>query len=292
MQWRAMLALSRRVAAPEGADRRNSGGGQNAHTQADVVLPMTDPNRARAVLAQLNRQAIVSVLTASSLLLVTAYVLGQRLGLSESYVGKTMLLFSVVVIWLGAYLPDHLPHARLGLANQVTLGRLALTALLGGLLGEVPVTIAGTAAAVAAMVLLLDGLDGWLARRGGWASAFGARFDMETDALLVLLMAALTWQLDKAGAWVLLSGAMRYLFVAAVVALPWLGRPLPASRRRKTVCVLQVLFLLFALTPFLMRPWSAVLAAAGLWLLCYSFLLDIIWLLRQVPPSKQGVDWQ
>ena len=38
------------------------------------------------------------------------------------------------------------------------------------------------------------------------ASAFGARFDMETDALLLLVLAALAWQFDKAGAWVLASG--------------------------------------------------------------------------------------
>jgi phosphatidylglycerophosphate synthase len=229
----------------------------------------------------LYREAIVSVFAAASLLLVTAFVLGQRLGLGEGYVVKTMLLFSVAVTWLGVYLPDHLPHARLGPANQVTLLRLALTALLGGLLGETPAAVAGTAVALAALVLLLDGIDGWLARRGGSASAFGARFDMETDALLLLLMAVLAWRLDKAGAWVLLSGAMRYLFVAAAVVLPWLRRPLPESRRRKTVCVLQILSLLIALTPYLPRPWSEAVAAAGLLLLGYSFLVDIVWLSRQ-----------
>ena len=40
----------------------------------------------------------------------------------------------------------------------------------------------------------LDGVDGWLARRSGIASAFGARFDMEIDALLILVLAVLAWR--------------------------------------------------------------------------------------------------
>jgi phosphatidylglycerophosphate synthase len=103
---------------------------------------------------------------------------------------------------------------------------------------------------------------------------------METDALLILLMAALAWQLEKAGAWVLLAGLMRYLFVAAAIIWPWLSSPLPPSRRRKTVCVLQVLSLLIILAPAVAQPWSNIFAVGGLLLLCYSFAVDIIWLRR------------
>ena len=39
------------------------------------------------------------------------------------------------------------------------------------------------------LLLALDGLDGWAARRQGLVSAFGARFDMEVDALLILALA-------------------------------------------------------------------------------------------------------
>ena len=88
------------------------------------------------------------------------------------------------------------------------------------------------------------------------------------------------------GAWVMLSGAMRYLFVAAGLVLPWLRGALPPSRRRKTVCVLQVLSLWLALAPFVPPPWSGGLAAAGLALLCYSFLVDIVWLSSQAGHSK------
>src|SRR5207344_2274781 len=85
----------------------------------------------------------------------------------------------------------------------------------------------------------LDGVDGWLARRTRMASAFGARFDMETDVFLVLALSVLAWQYGKAGAWVLLCGLMRYFFVAAGRLWPWLQGPLAPSFRGKTICVVQ-----------------------------------------------------
>ena len=70
--------------------------------------------------------------------------------------------------------------------------------------------------------MALNGADGWVARRTRTASAFGARFDMETDALLILVLSALVWRMEKAGAWVIASGLMRYAFVAAAIAWPWM----------------------------------------------------------------------
>ncbi len=72
-----------------------------------------------------------------------------------------------------------------------------------------------TAARAAAALLLLAGRGGWLARRLGAASAFGARFDMEVDAAMVLALSLLVLAAGQAGTFVLASGAMRYLFVAA-----------------------------------------------------------------------------
>ena len=89
-----------------------------------------------------------------------------------------------------------------------------------------------------AVALSLDAVDGWLARRLGLASRFGARFDLEIDALLLLILALLVWQADRVGAWVLVIGLLRYAFVAAGLARgPGCATPLPPSRRRQTVCV-------------------------------------------------------
>ncbi|MEE4298051.1 MAG: CDP-alcohol phosphatidyltransferase family protein, partial [Pseudomonadales bacterium] len=79
------------------------------------------------------------------------------------------------------------PHATLGLCNGVTLVRLGLSsALIAPLFADA----SGWALiAVALTALALDGLDGWLARREDRVSAFGARFDMEVDAALGLVLA-------------------------------------------------------------------------------------------------------
>jgi len=196
----------------------------------------------------------------------------------------------------------HHPFPSFGPANQVTLLRAFLVAIVAGLIGEPSLpgagwTVAGfigepslpsagwIVAGAAVVATMLDGVDGWLARRTGMASAFGARFDMETDALLIQVLAILAWQYGKAGPWVLISGLLRYLFVAAGWVLPWIQRPLFPSFRRKTICVVQIVGLILTILPPIVPPASEWLAAASLAALAYSFLVDTFWLWRQAPAS-------
>ncbi len=166
-------------------------------------------------------------------------------------------------------------------ADWVTTGRAALVALLAGLVGEAAAaTFAAAATGTAIVAASLDGVDGWLARRTGQANAFGARFDMEVDALLILVLSILAWQLGKAGVWVLLSGLMRYAFIGAAIVWPWLAGPLPPSRRRQAICVVQVVGLIVAVAPNIRPPTSTAAAAVALAALAYSFLVDILWLYR------------
>jgi len=168
-----------------------------------------------------------------------------------------------------------------GAANSVTLVRAALTVLLVALLGTAPTpALAWLLVALGTAGVALDGVDGALARRRNEASSFGARFDMETDALLILVLAALVFQHGKAGPWILAAGLLRYVFVAASWALPWLGAALPPSRRRQGVCVVQIVSLLGALAPIVVPPWSTALALAGLAALVWSFAVDVVWLAR------------
>jgi phosphatidylglycerophosphate synthase len=169
-----------------------------------------------------------------------------------------------------------------GAANAVTLARGVLALDLLALLGSPPSPVlAWSIVALALVALVLDGVDGSVARRRGETSAFGARFDMETDALLILVLAALAWSHGKAGPWILLAGALRYLFVAASLVLPWLAAPLPPSRRRQTVCVVQIASLILCLAPFVAPPASAAIGLAGLVALLGSFAADVAWLARR-----------
>ncbi|PZF94244.1 CDP-alcohol phosphatidyltransferase family protein, partial [Micromonospora deserti] len=171
----------------------------------------------------------------------------------------------------------------LGPADRVTLAR----AVLVGAVTALVVDAAGRATPVELLVVLtavalaLDAVDGWVARRTGTVSALGARFDMEVDAFLILVLSLHVAPL--VGGWVFAIGAMRYAFVAAGWALPWLRRPLPARYWRKVVAAAQGVLLLVAAGGVLPPRWAAVVAAVALALLVESFGRDVRWLWRHRP---------
>jgi phosphatidylglycerophosphate synthase len=203
-------------------------------------------------------------------------IAGPRLQLSETYPLKAAALFAAMVAIMVGAVGEHHPFARFGAANHVTMIRSMLVALVASLIGE-PETRPVAAAAVAATAVMaaLDGVDGWLARRSRMASRFGARFDMETDALLIMVMSLLVWRHGKAGAWILLGGLMRYAFGAIGWLLPWMARPLMPTRRGQTVAVCHLVGLTVALTPIVPAPLSAVAAGVTLAVLTWSFAVDV-----------------
>jgi phosphatidylglycerophosphate synthase len=70
-------------------------------------------------------------------------------------------------------------------------------------------------------------------------------------------------------------GLMRYLFVAAGKALPWLNGRLTPTFRGKTVAVVQMGALSFVLAPFVPPLLSMPVAAVALALLIWSFGVDV-----------------
>jgi phosphatidylglycerophosphate synthase len=233
---------------------------------------MTDGLRRRAAAVQLIGLAFVIVL---------AWAARAELPLSGLYALKSAAWFVVIATLAVVFVSDEThPFSRMGPANQVTTARAVFVALVVGAIGEQSsAALAGAAAGAGLTVTFLDGVDGWLARRSRMASRFGARFDMEVDALLIMALAVLTWQSGKAGPWVLLSGLLRYAFVAAAWVLPRMRKTLPVSRRRQTICVIQLGGLILALVPFVVPPLSELIAGAALVALIYSFAIDTMWLL-------------
>jgi phosphatidylglycerophosphate synthase len=183
-----------------------------------------------------------------------------------------------VGVAIAALQRGHYPHATLGVCNVVTLVRLGLTSTLVAPL--VADASSWAVIAVALVALALDGLDGWLARREGRESSFGARFDMEVDAALGLILAWNAWAAGTVGVWVLLLGLPRYVFLAAARPLPWLSAPLPDSFRRKAVCVLQIAALVVLQVPGLPAFAATGIAAFAALALFGSFGRDVLWLWR------------
>lgn len=167
-----------------------------------------------------------------------------------------------------------------GWANRATLVRAALVILLASLAPFTPelgnwIWLYGS---LCLLALILDGVDGAVARATRSTTAFGARFDLELDALFILGLCVAVLAQEKAGPWVLALGLMRYAFVAAGHYLHFLERPLPDSFRRKTVCVWQIVTLMIAILPVTSTSFATTTLAIALALLCYSFFTDLRWL--------------
>ncbi len=129
------------------------------------------------------------------------------------------------------------PAGEFGWANRVTTVRFALVLLLGAFGPATPGWLLAAALGVAAA---LDVADGFIARRYGLSSEFGAAFDIETDALLTLIAEAQLWQRGRAGAWILIPGLLRYAYVLALAIVPATAGHVRSSRfaRRAFVALL------------------------------------------------------
>ncbi|MFL6099756.1 MAG: CDP-alcohol phosphatidyltransferase family protein [Actinomycetales bacterium] len=160
-------------------------------------------------------------------------------------------------------------------ADYVTLARAALV---GGVAALVADAFAGQPhlgplVGLAAVALALDAVDGQVARRTRTASALGARFDMEVDALLILLLSA--YVARSLGGWVLLIGLARYLLLAAGSLWPWLRRPTPPRYWAKVVAATQGVTLTVVASGLLPHVVAVLVMTAALGLLAESFLNQV-----------------
>ena len=170
------------------------------------------------------------------------------------------------------------PTERLGPAGWVTLARATLALGVAALAADsfvrqMPVALLVVLAAVA---LVLDYVDGEVARRTGTVSELGGRLDGEVDAFLILALSV--YVAPIAGVWVLAIGAARYVFLAAGWALPWMRAQLPRRDWRKTVAATQGVMLAVAAADVLPPPLVGVALAIALLMLAESFGRDVLWL--------------
>ena len=227
-------------------------------------------------------------------LLALLGTLSATVGLSA--VGWTVgaLCGAVLGVTLMAALVRH-DAPGIGPAGRVTLVRAEMTCAVAALtadsfFGHTPVAILVGLTAVA---LLLDAVDGRVARRTGTVTPLGARFDMEVDAFLIAVLSV--YVAPAAGAGVLAIGAMRYVYVAAGWALPWLRRPTPPRYWAKVVAAVQGVVLAVVAADLLPAPASRTAVAGALVLLVESFGRDVLWQWRHrrdtpaVPAARRVV---
>lgn len=175
---------------------------------------------------------------------------------------------------------------RLSPADLVTLIRVMIACAVAALVVESWLGQAVTAPLVwlALVALVLDAVDGRVARVTRRSTGFGARFDGEADAFLLLVLSAHV--AASHGWWVLAIGVARYAFWAAGFVWPWLRASLPRRDWRKVVTAVQGIVLVVAAADVAPRPAVALALVAALVLLTESFGRDVLWLVRRRPAAR------
>jgi phosphatidylglycerophosphate synthase len=206
------------------------------------------------------------------------------LAILDSTVGLTsagVTLAALTALAVAGALALGLRRARpavLGAANLVTLTRASLVVGVAGLLPVPDDPARWTLVGLASVALLLDLVDGRVARATGGVTALGARFDMETDALLIgLLSVEVVVQYGGSAGWVLLIGAARYLLWLAERTAPWLRAATPPRPWAKVVAAVQGVLLTLACARLLPAGPMLILLAVGLVLLAESFGWQLRW---------------
>lgn len=197
-----------------------------------------------------------------------------------------LLLLSTVLLWFTGLLPLlFIPVAAsfllffiwqarseghwnffLEAANLVTIFRLLVLWLLLWKFALVPPLALGL---LAILVLCLDGLDGYLARKYQTSSVFGEYLDMETDAFYVLGLSVILYELEYFNAWILGIGLLRYSYFLVLrnVKAPAQKEARIYFARLVAVILMATMGACFILPPIIHQP--AMIIASGLVL--YSF---------------------
>jgi phosphatidylglycerophosphate synthase len=179
---------------------------------------------------------------------------------------------------------------RLGVADWVTLARATLAVGVAALIAdsfEQPAAVA-MLVTLAVVALVLDAVDGWVVRRTGTATPFGANFDGEVDAFLILVLSV--YVARSTGGWVLAIGAARYAFFAAGWLLPWMREQLPPRYWRKFAAATQGITLTVAAADVLPPALTQAVLLVALALLSESFGRDVawLWIRRDVSHSRMA----
>ena len=219
------------------------------------------------VVGLIGQLAVLSVVAGTVGLGATGWLVGIACGL----VTAALLMHGLTRSGVGA----------LGAANRVTLTRATLVGGVTALVADAFVGPASVAAIVglAVVALVLDGVDGWVARRTETVSALGARFDMEVDAFLILVLS--TYVAQSVGPWVFAIGAARYAVWAVGWVLRWMRTPVPPRYWRKPVAAIQGIVLTAAVADLLPGVAITVAIAVAVVLLAESFGRDVVWQWRR-----------
>jgi phosphatidylglycerophosphate synthase len=229
---------------------------------------------------------VSSVFFVGLLFLYARYVLLQRMWITDHITRWIFagILTLFIIIWriLIAFLnePQKLPDVYFpGLANYLTIFRGLLICELAGFIFLIPPEgrLGWIPGSLYIAVLMIDCLDGYVARLRSETSIFSEFLDRDFDALGTLIGVILAAHYAKVPDWYVIVGVAYYVFTSGGWLRKKTGRPLyplPTSRYRRYISVLQSVFIATAILPLPRFPEVKLLAILLMVLILASFLRD------------------
>jgi phosphatidylglycerophosphate synthase len=183
---------------------------------------------------------------------------------------------SVILLWTSQWYTISNIKPAGGYANLVTLTRYILQLLIVVSSNIWPLWSLGF---LLIIPVLLDGLDGYLARRLNHVTKFGALFDAETDSLFIMFAGIILYQKHIVGAWLLPAAYLRYFYVLAMAILQ-----LNRIQEKRTQFGPFIAFIMFAslILEFLFQSAATrIILFAASCLIALSFIYSFFGILSQ-----------
>lgn len=180
-------------------------------------------------------------------------------------------ILSFTALWISNWneIKDLRPAG--GLANWVTLIRFAgLTTVV-----FLAFRISNQVLSLLLFVLVLvDGLDGYLARKKDQRTPFGACFDMETDTLFVCLVSVLLVSKGLSAKWILIPAWIKYYYTV-FIDLAGLNT-VPEKKTLFGATIAVIMFFALALAFILTEKMRFIVTISATILLMISFAYSLI----------------
>jgi len=128
--------------------------------------------------------------------------------------------------------------------------------------------------------VVLDGLDGYLARTQNQISDWGKKWDIRLDGLGVLLGTLVGIKMGKIPPWYLLAGGAYYIYHIALWIRTRLNkrvRPVPSNPARRFIAGINFVYIGIALLPWIPKPYAWIAGTLLMLPLIKGFVED--WLL-------------
>lgn len=156
-----------------------------------------------------------------------------------------------------------------GVPNVVTLFRLVLLFAAPFIMNDrLNIAVLGTA------FVMLDGVDGFLARRLDQITDFGGVLDMEADAFFCLMFSLLIGLEHPEMQWVLVAGCMRYFY--KIITTVWNREAFAEEKQKYARIFAGCYFVSLVLFFYVDFSFGEYIIAIGNGLVLFSFLISFL----------------